>query len=208
MLDAGDREFERLVDWVEGYLPEEEARTEERRVAADSTTQASAAWLQAFVLISENTVIASPPPEVRDTLIERFEAYADRKQGHGVLKRLIATLWYDSDLQPAAGMRAAGISEQREFVYCSEIADIAITVRSRPHDGHSEVEGQILPIDDTNPDAFGAQLLDGSTVAATTAANDLGEFSFGTVPPGTYNVLAISDQVEVRLTGVEVRRRR
>ena len=66
-------DFAQLVDWVEGRLPEEEARALEARVeAADTATLADVAWLQAFALISENAVIASPPPELRETLIERF----------------------------------------------------------------------------------------------------------------------------------------
>ncbi len=68
-------DFAQLVDWVEGRLPEEEARAVKAQVeAADTATLADVAWLRAFALISENTVIASPPPELRETLIERFEA--------------------------------------------------------------------------------------------------------------------------------------
>ena len=67
-------DFARLVDWVEGRLPEEEARAVEAQIdAANTATLADVAWLRAFALISENTVVASPPPEVRETLIERFE---------------------------------------------------------------------------------------------------------------------------------------
>ncbi len=209
MLESGDREFARLVDWVEGRLSEREARIVEKQVAADSTMHTNVTWLRAFALISEATVIASPPPEVRDTLVDRFEAYAEGKQRPGLLKRLVATLSFDSDLQPAVGLRALGTPEsKRQFVYSSEVADVAINLRSRPHDGLSDLYGQIFPVDGTDPSAFGAQLLNGSSKAVTTTTNDLGEFSFGAVPPGTYEVLASSDQVEIRLTGVEVRRGR
>ena len=208
MLEPGDREFARLVDWVEGRLSEEEeVRTVEKQVAADSTMHANVAWLRAFAQISEDIVIVSPPSEVRDTLIECFHEYAEDKQQPNLLKRFVATLSFDSAQQPAFGLRATGTPEaQREFVYCSEVADIAITVRLRPHDGLLDFDGQIFPIDGTDPGAFAAQLLNGSSKAATTSTNDLGEFSFGAVPPGTYEVLARSDQVEIRLTGVEVRR--
>jgi hypothetical protein len=209
VLESGDREFARLVDWVEGRLSEREARTVEKQVATDSTMHTNVTWLRAFALISEATVIASPPPEVRDTLVDRFEAYAEGKQRPGLLKRLVATLSFDSDLQPAVGLRALGTPEsKRQFVYSSEVADVAINLRSRPHDGLSDLYGQIFPVDGTDPGAFGAQLLKGSSKAATTTTNDLGEFSFGAVPPGTYEVLASSEQVEIRLTGVEVRRGR
>jgi hypothetical protein len=209
VLESEDREFGRLVDWVEGRLSEREARMVEKQVVADSTMHDNLMWLRAFALISEATVIASPPPEVRDTLIDRFGAYAAGKRRSGLLKRVVATLSFDSDLQPALGLRATGApGSQRQFVYSSEVADVAINLRTRPQDGLADLYGQIFPVDGTDPGAFGAQLLNGTSEAATTATNDLGEFSFGAVPPGTYEVLACSDQVEIRLTGVEVRRRR
>jgi hypothetical protein len=209
MLEPGDREFARLVDWVEGRLSEEEARTVEEQVAADSTMQADVAWLRAFNLVSKDTVIASPPPEMRDALVELFQEYADRERRPGLLKRFVAELSFDSGQRPALGLRATSTPEsQREFVYCSEVADIAISVQLRPQEGLWNLDGQIFPVDGTDPGAFGTQLLDGSSEVTATTTNDLGEFSFGAVAPGTYEVLASSDQVEIRLTGVEVRQRR
>jgi hypothetical protein len=209
MFEPRDREFARLVDWVEGRLSEEEARTVEEQVAADSTMQADVAWLRAFNLVSKDTVIASTPPEMRDALVELFQDYADRERRPGVLKRFVAELSFDSGQQAALGLRATNTPElQREFVYCSEVADIAISVRLRPQDGLWDVDGQVFPLDGSDSRAFDARLLDGSSEVATTTTNDLGEFSFGAVAPGTYEVLASSDQVEIRLTGVEVRQRR
>ena len=201
-------EFARLLDWVEGRLSEQEARAVEEQVAAaGSTTRADVAWLRAFARISEDTVIASPPSRVRDALIERFEAYAEGKQQPGLLKRLVATLTFDSDLQPALGLRAAGTSEsQRQLVYSTDAADVAIIVRPRARDGLLDIYGQILAVDGTDSGVFGVQLLEGSSEVATTATNDLGEFTFEAVPPGAYEVLAGSDRVEIRLPQVELHR--
>jgi hypothetical protein len=169
--------------------------------------QDNVTWLRAFALISEATVIASPPSKVREILVDRFEEYAAGKRRSGWLKRVVATLSFDSNLQPALGLRATGApGSRRQFVYSSEVADVTINVRTRPHDGLADLYGQIFPVDNTDPGVFGAQLLSGESEAATTAANDLGEFSFRALPPGTYEVLACSDQAEIRLTGVEVRR--
>ena len=79
MAESQDMEFIRLVDWVEGRLSEGEARAVEERVAADSAARADVAWLRAFARVSEETVVASLPSEVREELIERFEAYAEGK---------------------------------------------------------------------------------------------------------------------------------
>ena len=208
VFESEDKKFARLVDWVEGRVSEGEAQILEKQVESDASMHDNVMWLRAFALISEATVIASPPPEVRNTLVDRFEEYAAGKRRSGWLKRVVARLSFDSNLQPALGLRTTGASEsQRQFVYSSEVADVTINLRSRPYDGLADLYGQIFPVDGTDPGACGAQLLNGASEAATTAANDLGEFSFGALSPGTYEVLACSDQAEVRLTGVEVRRR-
>ena len=206
-MESEDKKFARLVDWVEGSLSEREARILEKQIASDATMHDNAMWLRAFALISEATVIASPPPEVRDSLVKRFEGYAADQRRSGWLKRVVATLSFDSDLQPAFGLRAAGAPEsRRQFVYSSEVADVTINLRTHRPDGLADLYCQIFPVDRKDPGAFGAQLLNDDTEAVTTATNDLGQFSFRSVPPGTYEVLARSDQVEIRLTGVEVRR--
>jgi hypothetical protein len=209
MVEPGDREFARLVDWVEGRLSEEEAKSVEEQVAADSTMQTDVAWLRAFNLVSRDTIIASPPSGVRDALVEFFRIYTDHKRRHGVLQRFVAHLSFDSARQPALGLRATSAPiPQRDFVYGSEVADLAISIRWRPQDGLWDCDGQVFPLDGTDPGAFGALLLDGSLETATSTTNDLGEFSFGAVAPGTYDVLASSNRVEIRLAGLEIRQRR
>jgi len=207
MPKSEDIEFARLLDWVEGRLSEQEARAVEEQVAeAGSTTRADVAWLRAFARISEDTVIASPPPEVRDTLIERFEAYAEGRQQPGLLERLVATLTFDSSVQPALGLRAAGVLEAQQLVYSTDVADVAMIVRPRPRDELLDLDGQILPVNSSDSGAFGVQLLDGSSEVATTATNDLGEFTFKAVPPGVYQLLADNDRVEIQIPRLEVRR--
>jgi hypothetical protein len=206
MADSEDVQFAKLLDWVEGRLSEEEARAVERQVAAaDSATREEVAWLRAFARISEDTVIASPPPQVRETLTERFEAYAQGKRRPGLLEHLVATLTFDSGLQPAPGLRTAGTPElQRKCTYSTDAADITISVRPRPRDGLVDIQGRIFPVNSTSPGAFGVQLLEGPSEVATTAANDLGRFTFEAVPPGVYEVLASSDRVEIRIPHLEL----
>src|SRR5688500_9545471 len=132
MADSEDVRFARLLDWVEGRLSEEEARAVERQVAAaDSATREEATGLRAFARISADTVIASPPPRVRETLTERFEAYAEGKRRPGLLKRLVATLTFDSGMRPALSWRSTAPELQREYVYSTEAADVTIDVRPR-----------------------------------------------------------------------------
>jgi hypothetical protein len=203
MAESQDMEFVRLVDWVEGRLSEGEARAVEERVAADSAARADVAWLRAFARVSEETVVASLPSEVREELIERFEAYAEGKQHPGLLQRLVATLTFDSNLRPALGLRAATAPEsQRQLVYSTDAADVALHVRPRPRDGLFDLNGQIFPSGGAESGIFGVQLLEGASEVATTATNDLGEFAFEAVSPGVYDVLASDERVEIRIPQV------
>ncbi len=206
MSSPEDEEFTRLMDWVEGRLSEEEARAVEEWVAAaDEATRADVAWLRAFARVSEDTVIASPPSRVREALVERFDTYAAGKQHPGLLQRLVATLTFDSTMQPAPGLRAGRTQEaQRQLVYSTDAADVALIVRPRARDGQLDLHGQILPVGSDDTGVFGVQLLRGSSEVATTATNDLGEFTFEAVPPGVYEVLAGSDRVEIRIPDVEL----
>jgi hypothetical protein len=206
MPKSEDVEFARLVDWVEGRLSEQEARTVEEQVAAaDGATRADVAWVRAFARIIEDTVIASPPPEVRDTLMERFEAYAEGKQQPNFLQRLVATLTFDSGLQPALGWRATTPRSQRQFAYSTEAADATINVRPRRSDRLLHLDGHIFPVNSTYPGTLGVQLLAGSTEVATTATNDLREFAFEAVPPGVYEMIVSSDRIEIWIPQIDLR---
>jgi anti-sigma factor RsiW len=206
MLEPGDREFARLADWVEGRLSEEEARSVEERVAADSTMQADVAWLRAFNRVSKDTVIASPPPEVRDTMEEIFQEYAERKRRPGALKRFVAKLSFDSGNKAAPGWRVATTPDlQRIIVYSTEAADVTLSVRPRPHDGLLDIHGRIFPVNGVYPGAFDVQLLADSSEVATTATNELREFAFEGVSPGVYEISARSDRVEISILQIEVR---
>ncbi len=206
MPKSEEVEFARLLDWVEGRLSEEEARTVAERVAAaDSATHADVAWMRVFAQISEDTVIASPPSGVRDALIERFEAYAEGKQQPGLLERLVARLTFDSNLQPALGWRATTPWSQRQLAYSTEAADVTINLRPRSPDGLLDLHGHIFPVDSTDPGIFGVQLLAGSSEVATTATNDLGEFTFEEMPPSVYEMMVSSDRVELSIPQVDLR---
>ena len=63
--NEGQLDFARLVEWVEGSLPADEARTVEEAVAgADSATLADVAWLRRFSRAADNATVESPPGEL------------------------------------------------------------------------------------------------------------------------------------------------
>ena len=199
-------DFSRLVDWVEGRLPVEEAQAVEEQVAeADSGTLADVAWLRKFARAADNAVLESPPQHVRDVLIARFEAYAEGRRAPGFLKRVLARLAFDSDLRPAVGLRAVGAQpSRRQLIYSADRFDVALNLRSRPPDGNLDLEGQLFPREEEEPEPFSVQLLQDGTEFALTAADELGSFTFRQIPPGVYAIVLSTDSVEISIPPVDL----
>ena len=198
-------DFEILADWAEGRLSEEEARAVEERLAeADEATRAEAEWLKTFYHASRDVVLEDPPASQRAELAKAFEAYAEGRRPPGPLKRFAATLSFGGGLQPLAGVRSAGGAEG-QLVYTTEAADVALNFRRRPGNGKLDVDGQVFPNDEGEPEAFGVQILRGTEEVGTTATDELGEFAFEGVAPGEYQILLSSEEVEILISPVELR---
>jgi hypothetical protein len=199
-------DFSRLVEWVEGRLSEEEARAVDEQVAvSDSATLADVAWLQKFVKATQGAVLESPPAEVRNTLVARFEAYAEGRRTPGLLERIVATLAFDGGLRPAVGVRTASTQGvRRQLIYSTHALDVALNFWPRRRDNNLDLEGQVFPRDEVELESFIVQLLRGETQIAITATDDLGSFTFESILPGEYTVILCTDQVEVSITPVEL----
>lgn len=199
-------EFGRLVDWVEGRLPEDEARAVEEQVArADSRTLADVAWLRKFVKATDNAVLESPPREVRDALIARFEAYANGQRTPGLLKLVLASLTFESDLRPAVGLRTAGAQQaRRQLVYSAGAFDVVLNLRSRVPDENLVLDGQVLPREDQELKPFSVQLLYGGTELGLTATDELGSFALRDIPPGVYDIVLSTDEEEISIAPVDL----
>jgi hypothetical protein len=198
--------FSQLVDWVEGRLPEEEAQAVEEQLAiADIATLADVAWLRKFIRATEDSDLESPPPEVRRTLIARFEAHAEGRRPPGFLKRVVATLTFDEGLRPAVGVRSAGAQgARRQLVYSADDLDVALNFLPRARDKDFDLDGQVLPRDDVELGYFSVQLLQSETELGITATDDLGTFAFESIPSGVYEIILSTDRVEVSIAPVEL----
>jgi hypothetical protein len=198
--------FSQLVDWVEGRLSDEEARAVEEQVAvANAATLADVAWVRRFVRATKESILESPPPEVRSTLIARFKARAEGRRTPGLLKLVVATLTFDGGLRPAVGARAAGTQgARRQLVYSADALDVALNVLQRARNKDFDLDGQVLPRDDVEPGSFSVQLLQSETEVGITATDDLGAFAFESIPSGVYELIFSTDRVEVSIAPVEL----
>ena len=105
-------------------------------------------------------------------------------------------------------MRSAGGQEgQRQLIYSTDVADIALNLRRRPGGSGLDLDGQIFPTgEDAEPGDFAVQLHGGgATELGTATTDDLGEFSFEDVPTGEYQTIISGERVEILITPVELR---
>lgn len=199
-------DFETLADWAEGRLPEEEARAVEERLAdADEATRADAEWLRAFSRASRDIVLEDPPAGQREVLSGIFESYAEGRRQPGPLRRIVATLSFGGGQQPLAGVRSAASQEaQGQLIYSTEVADIALNYTRHPRSGRLDLDGQVFPNDDSEPDTFAVRILSGTEEVGATATDELGEFAFEGLAPGEYQILVGSAEVEILISPVEL----
>ena len=200
MNESNRPRFSDLLDWLEGRLPPDKARAvAERLQSADAATQADLDWLRLFLQARQSVQFASPPSGVRETLRERFAAYAEAREPPGPFQRWLATLTFDSRAQPVtAGLRsAAQEGQQRQLIYTTEAAEIALNVHSIRPDENIMVTGQIFPTAEAPTHAFSIQLLREAREIALAAADELGEFTFADLPAGEYDIVVSAGQYEL-----------
>ena len=200
MNDSNIPRFSELLDWLEGRLPPDQARAvAERLESADAATQADLDWLRVFLQARQSVQFASPPPSVRENLRGRFADYAQARQPPGLFQRLLAALTFDSRAQPAtAGLRSsADEGPQRQLIYATDAAEIALTVQPTLPNKNFIVTGQIFPVGDTPAHAFSIQLLRDVQEIDLAAADELGEFAFANLPAGDYEMVISAGEYEV-----------
>ena len=200
MNESTPPSFSEMLDWLEGRLPPDEAQAlAERLQSADAATQADLDWLRLFMQARQSVQFTSPTPGVRETLRRGFAAYAEARQPPGPFQRWLATLTFDSRAQPlTAGLRsAAEEGQQRQLIYTTEAAEIALTVQSILPNKNFIVTGQIFPMADTPTDAFSIQFLRDAQEVALAATDELGEFTFLDLPAGEYHMVVSAGQYEV-----------
>ena len=203
--------FARILDWIEGNLPDAEATQVATWAAqADESGHAQVAWVQAFVRQSSHTVLASPSDAARKNVLQQFEGYAREHRQPNIIQRLVATLTSASGTRPAlAGARGGSVANDagRQLVYATDLADVILNIRPRPQDRQVDLSGQVLPFGDlltSTQTPLTVQVLQYAAEYGIASTNSLGEFAFEAIPPGAYD-LVISDGLhEIEIAPIEL----
>lgn len=208
MNDSNLSRFSELLDWLEGRLPTDQAQAvAERLETADAATQADLEWLRLFMQARQSVQLTSPPPQVRQTLNQSFAEYVQARQPPGLFQRLLATLTFDSGAQAAtAGLRSvADEGPQRQLVYATEAAEVALTIQAALPNKNFIVTGQVFPTADIPAHSFSIQLLRDIQEIGLASADELGEFTFANLPAGDYEMVVSAGQYEVIITPLYLR---
>ncbi len=199
MSKLNDSTFASLVEWMEGNVPG----------AAPFPTEATEdeealRWLLRFRRASEMLCIAAPPADLRRTLEERFEAFAADRRPAPFFQRLRAALTFDSGAQRSvAGARsAASLGLQRQFIFTADAAEVALNIQPHSQAQAVTLMGQVFAGDAETDSFFSVQLLQDSKEVAITTTDELGEFTFESVPAGQYELIVSSESFEITLAPV------
>lgn len=207
-LDSEGMSVARLVDWVEGTLSTKEAAEVEASLAeGDEDTRSTLLCVQRFLAAAEEVQQAAPPPELRQALLEIFGPSPSRAVGSQLIQRIAAVLTSDSWAGMApVGVRGETAAPERHLAYSSAATDLVLDISPAPR-GTFRIDGQVLPntgLPDTGSDDFYVQLLAGDVEAAITLCDEIGEFTFEDLAPGTYRLVVGTDQAEIIVEPVEL----
>src|SRR6185369_4867698 len=115
-----------------------------------------------------------------------------------LVERVLAVLAFDSlTVAPGFGLRS-GLAGGRQLIYATEMADIDLRVS--PQSGEWEIAGQILG----SSHSEGKVNLESDAFSASVNLNELSEFSFQSVPRGTYRMFVHLPNVEIETPPLEV----
>lgn len=204
--------WQQLIDWVEGRLSPVDAAIVEQQVAnADEKTLADLAWIRAFARAGDEIVLDDPPAELRRALRASYETYAGKRVAEretedapNLLNRLVATLTFDSGLQPGlAGARSGQSGDIRQLVYSTGTLDLSLSVRQGAEG--VQIDGQILPVKDLTLNAFHARIQQGTQLVADTPVDSTGLFSFTALRPNTYQLLLNTEDLSVWIEPLDLR---
>jgi hypothetical protein len=195
-LSAHHLSFAQLIDLAESGSAEnvaDGAGTADAHLAACSQCRMELDGVRRMMASLYRDELQAPPAALTEQVLRMFRPAARAEPAEQplatALRALVALLRFDSGLTPAFGMRSAqGL--HRQLFYSVDEYDIDVRLAAEA-DGW-RVEGQVL-----GSANGGTAELAGAAQRYSGEINDLGEFVFGGVAPGSYQLLFALPEVEI-----------
>jgi hypothetical protein len=205
---TGSLDITQLLDWLEGRLTEDEAKTISDAVQADESVQAKVTWLQNFLNLSRSTVLIEPPADLLRDATTHFRALAEGTRPANWLQRFVATLTSDSwQRLSLVSVRRTGFDVMpRQLVYQTDAADLVLNIRAGGDESVFDLFGQVFPKGESDPASFTVQLTQrGQEVeSALTYTDVVGKFTCPGLAADSYTIIIRGDQVEITVADVDL----
>ncbi len=198
--------FEKLIDYLDGQIASAEAGFVKTHLEGCERCAAVGQWYEKVRTIAASDDMIEPPSWVARRAIRLFETRRSQSGLKEKLGRLVASLIFDSQAQPAvAGVRSTE-TMNRQLLYEADnySIDVQISLSEEPRAG---LVGQILRKDDTEFESVSRIPLDlireGETVRST-LTSETGEFSINEVDFGEYDLRIDLVDVSITVAGLPV----
>lgn len=187
-------DFETLTDYFSGQLAPEKARQVAAWIA-ENPEEADVTWLRAFHDVSEQVVFPALTESTHRDLLALFEQKKPVQEKRPLsFQRLIAALTFDSHSAMLPAMRTAQMAA-RQLMFSSELVDVALDVMLISDT--FTLSGQLLFNADARSSICTVTLLQDGHVLGEVQTDDLGEFVFSGIKPGTCQLILNHDQFEL-----------
>lgn len=195
-----------LLDWLEGRLAPTELPLLTAAIQTDPTLQEQVAWLRDFLQISRTTTLTNPPADARQANRAIFTAYAQAKRPPNIWQTLIATLTADNWQRPSlSGVRDVSLhTTPRQLIYTTAVVDVALNVHIQIGGQQIDLDGQLFPLDDSEPDDFVIQLLQNDVELRLTVSDGVGKFTLTGLAAGIYDLILSSDRAEIQIGAIDL----
>ena len=192
--------FALLADLAEGRLTAEETATARAHLEGCEPCAGQAAELERVTGLMRADTSEDAPRDVVFDAVRLFRSRAAKAETPGLLRRLVASLSFDSGARtPAYGLRSgATAAAPRQLLFSAGALDVDL--RLAPSGEGWSVSGQVL-----GECAGGrAELFAGGASAARADLNDLCEFTLPAVPAGAYTLRLTLDDAEIEVPGLSL----
>ena len=190
--------FEKLTDIAEQRLGKGELETCQSHLSACSECSAKLDRLQQVLSLMRSDKSEDAPRDLLFNAVNLFRSGREPKE-HSLIRRLIATLSFDSlNVAPAFGVRS-GQSASRQLLYSAEENDLDLRITRQ--DNNWVIAGQVL-----RQDCAGGRVeVDGPGGWKEVALNETCEFTLPAVSSGNYRLLVRLSDIEIEVPGLEIK---
>lgn len=188
--------LEQLLDLTQDRLATDERAPLLAHAAACDQCAEALRWIAHVLSLAQSDTNEDAPPHVLARAMRLLRPRA-APRAPGPLRRVLATLRFDSARMPLAFGVRADQGRARHMLFNAEGHDLDLRV-TRAEDGWL-VFGQVF-----GPSASGQVELRGTESMARTALNDMRTFALPPVPAGSYALHLSLDDAEIEIVGLEL----